>query len=417
MENHALFEPLTLPNGAVLPNRLCKAAMEENLADPGQVPGQALYNLYHAWAAGGAGLILTGNVMIAPDALTGPGGVVLQDDSAIDRFALWATVGRSGGGHIWMQINHPGRQVFAAMGEQALSASDVPVDLGKYSNLLGQPRAMTESEILETIGRFANTASLAERAGFTGVQIHAAHGYLLSQFLSPLTNKRDDAWGGDRERRAKMLFETVKAVRAKVAPGFCVSVKLNSADFQKGGFDVDDAKWVVGQLSGMGVDLIELSGGSYESPAMQGRIDEGSSSHRREAYFIDFARDIATAATMPVMVTGGIKRASVAVDALADKGANFGVSVLGIATAMAYVPDLPNQWRNGQRADIALPSVQWKNQTMASMATMALTKAQLKRLAAGKSPKPNISPLLATIRDRMHISKLTKRYRKWREAA
>lgn len=409
----ALFSPLTLPNGAVLSNRLCKAAMEENLAEAGQKPGKHLQTLYSAWAEGGIGLILTGNVMISPDALTGPGGVVLEKDTDLTPFKAWADAGRSGGGHLWMQINHPGRQVYAAMGEQAVSASDLGVDIPGYSKMFAKPRALDTAEIEDIITRFSDTAAQAEAAGFTGVQIHAAHGYLLSQFLSPLTNKRKDDWGGSLENRSRLLLNVVKAVRERVATGFCVSVKLNSADFQKGGFEAQDAKWVIQKLNDMQVDLVELSGGSYESPAMQGRTQEGSTA-RREAYFIDFARDIASVAKMPIMVTGGIKRLEVARDALGQDPAGFGVSMLGVARASAFDPHFARHWEQGKNTDITIPEVNWKNKTLASLATMSVTKSQLHRLANGKPVKPNISPILALIADRLRINKLTKRYRKWR---
>lgn len=408
MSDSALFTPLTLPNGAVLPNRICKAAMEENLAAPGQVPGADLFRLYKAWAEGGAGLVLTGNVMVSPAAMTGPGGVVLEAGTDLGPFREWARIGKAPGGHIWMQINHPGRQTMDALGEQAVAPSAIRVDLGEHSKLMAPPKALDEAEIRDLINRYADTAAQAEAAGFTGVQIHAAHGYLISQFLSPLVNKRSDDWGGTRENRARFLLETVKAVRARVSSGFCVSVKLNSADFQKGGFDLEDAKWTAAQLNGLGIDLLELSGGSYESPAMQGHTDDSSTS-KREVYFIDFAREIASVASMPLMVTGGVHRLKTAETAIGN-----GVDVLGIARAMAFVPDLPARWKAGKSAEVPLPEVRWKNRTMAGLATMALVKRQLNRLAAGKSPKPGLSPVVSLVNDQMKSKKLTKRYRAWR---
>lgn len=411
MNPSALFEPLTLPNGAVLPNRLCKAAMEENLSAPGQVPGQDLFRLYKAWAEGGVGLVLTGNVMISPAAMTGPGGVVLQAGTDLAPFREWARIAKPPGGHLWMQINHPGRQTMEALGEQAVAPSAIRVDIGEHSKLMAEPKALDEAEIRELIKRYADTAQQAEAAGFTGVQIHAAHGYLISQFLSPLVNKRTDQWGGSLENRARFLLETVKAVRARVSQGFCVSVKLNSADFQKGGFDVEDAKWVAGQLNGLGIDLLELSGGSYESPAMQGHTDDSSTS-KREVYFIDFARDIASVASMPIMVTGGVHRLKTAEAAIGN-----GVDVLGIGRAMAFVPDLPAQWKAGRIADVTLPEITWKNRTLAGLATMALVKRQLNRLASGKRPKAGLSPAISLVTDQMKAKKLTKRYRAWRAGA
>jgi 2,4-dienoyl-CoA reductase-like NADH-dependent reductase (Old Yellow Enzyme family) len=410
-----LFLPLALPNGAVVPNRLCKAAMEENMADEGQVPGPTLVRLYERWARGGAGLILTGNVMIDARALTGPGGLVLEDDHAVGQFQAWAQAARSGGAQVWMQINHPGRQLAVAMGQEAVAPSAVPVDLGRFSKMFAQPRALTAAEIAEVVERFANTAALAERAGFTGVQIHAAHGYLVSQFLSPLTNRRSDQWGGSLENRARLLLDIVRAVRARVSPGFCVSVKLNSADFQRGGFEAADAAQVVEWLNGMAVDLVELSGGSYESPAMQGAPQHGSTG-AREAYFIDFARDIAAIAAMPIMVTGGVRRRSVAQEALSTQGNLAGVAMLGLARAMAFEPDLPNKWRNGTDLDVVLPEVGWRNKSLGGLAVMAIAKAQLHRLGRGRAPSTRLSPLLTLIGDQWRTRKRAARYRAWMQA-
>lgn len=411
-----LFEPLVLPNGSRLKNRLAKAAMEESLAAYGQVPDTKLFTLYQKWAEGGAGLLITGNVMISPDAMSGPASVVLQAGTDLASFEKWAKAGRAGGGQFWMQINHPGRQTYAVLGEEAVSASDVAVDIPGLSKNFRQPRALLDSEIKDLITRFATTAGLAEKAGFSGVQIHAAHGYLINQFLSPLTNRRDDEWGGSLANRARFLFETVKAVRSRVSEHFSVAVKLNSADFQKGGFDTDDAKWVVEQLGGMSVDLIELSGGSYESPAMQGRGEDGSSTGRREAYFVDFARDIAAIAKMPIMVTGGIRRRGVAEDALVEQSGGIGVSVLGIASAMAYEPDLPNSWYAGEKLNVDVPVVRWKNKRMAGLATMMLAYRQLERLSKGKNSSRGVHPILTLIGNQIKMKKLTRRYRRWRES-
>lgn len=237
--------------------------MEENMADAGQLPGPTLNRLYESWADGGVGLIITGNVMIDGRAMTGPGGVVLEAGTPLDTFRQWAQASRRQGAQVWMQINHPGRQVMANMGGNAWAPSAVALDMGKHSKLFAQPVEMGAMQIEEVISRFAATAQAAEQAGFNGVQIHAAHGYLISQFLSPLTNRRRDDWGGSLANRARLLLEVVRAVRSRVSPGFSVAVKLNSADFQRGGFSEDDARQVVLLLNELPVDLIELSGGSY----------------------------------------------------------------------------------------------------------------------------------------------------------
>jgi 2,4-dienoyl-CoA reductase-like NADH-dependent reductase (Old Yellow Enzyme family) len=406
-----MFTPLTLPNGSTLPNRLAKAAMEENMADAGQLPGQALNRLYESWARGGVGLIITGNVMIDGRAMTGPGGVVLEAGTPLAPFRQWAQAARRQGAQAWMQINHPGRQVMADMGGNAWAPSAVALDMGKHSKLFAQPVEMSTTQIEEVIARFAATAHAAEQAGFNGVQIHAAHGYLISQFLSPLTNRRTDGWGGSLANRARLLLAVVGAVRSRVSAGFSVSVKLNSADFQRGGFSEDDAKQVVLLLNGLAVDLIELSGGSYESPAMQGRTADGRTL-AREAYFLEFAKDLAAIARMPVMTTGGIARKAVAEQVLAS-----GVAVAGIATALAEVPDLPLQWRDGREPAALPPAVEWKDKTMASVAAMGLVKRRLRALGDGASKRRRYSPLWTMILGQLRTAGLTRRYRAWRAAA
>jgi 2,4-dienoyl-CoA reductase-like NADH-dependent reductase (Old Yellow Enzyme family) len=408
----SLFAPLTLPNKAVVPNRIAKAAMEENMADSGQLPGEALRRLYANWAGGGAGLILSGNVMIDPTALTGPGGVVLDTRQPIEPFKAWAQAGMRDGGQMWLQINHPGRQVFAAMGQEAVAPSAIGVDLGAYSHLFPVPRALDEPGIAGIVARFATTARLAEASGFSGVQIHAAHGYLISQFLSPLTNRRIDAWGGELHNRARLLLDVVRAVRAAVSPGFSVAVKLNSADFQKGGFEASDAVQVVRWLNELPVDLVELSGGSYESPAMQGAPQTGGTA-AREAYFLDFARDVSAVARMPVMVTGGIRRRAVAEQALRPSEGRPGVAMVGIASAFAFEPKLAEKWKVDEALDVQIPSVGWRNKAYASLAKMALVKLQLRRLGRGLQPKPNASPLLSLIRQQLITKRRTRLYRTW----
>lgn len=422
MTQPALFDPLTLPNGSTLPNRICKAAMEENLADqPGQYPGERLFRLYERWAQGGTGLLLSGNVMVDPSALTGPGGVVLEKGTDLTPFKRWAAIGKSSGGQFWLQISHPGRQLYKSLGEIAISPSGVELDLGKFSSLFAPVRKLEVAEIETIITRFADTAEAAQEAGFDGVQIHGAHGYLISQFLSPLNNKRDDEWGGSLENRARFLMRIVEAIRGRVKLSFGVGLKLNSADFQRGGFDADDSRQVVEWLNGHGLDFVELSGGSYESPAMQGNAQEETSGKKastmeREAYFVDFARDIATIADMPIMVTGGITKLATADAALAQDENGFGVEILGIARALASDPDLPNNWHQQRNVDVTMPAVGWSNQTLGALAVMGLTKAQIERMAAGKEPGMGGWPLKALIADQIRAASRAKNYRKWRAA-
>ena len=404
------FTPLALPNGAVISNRLAKASMEENMADCEHLPSEDLYRLYQAWADGGAGLILTGNVMIDRRALTGPGGVVLEDDEHLDRFSQWARIGRSKGAHFWMQINHPGRQVPANLGQPTVAPSAIPLELGALSRMFPVPREMTEQEIGDVVQRFARTAGLAERAGFTGVEIHAAHGYLINQFLSPLSNKRTDRWGGSLENRARLLRTIIEAVRAQVRPEFCVAVKLNSADFQRGGFDTADALGVLEMLNARSVDLVEISGGTYEAPAMQGDARDGRTL-AREAYFLDFAKAMLSIARMPLMVTGGIRRLEIVERVLAS-----GIAIAGMASALAIEPRLPDLWVKGNRTEAKLRPITWRHKLLAARAYMASIKYQMRAVSLGRTTNPGVSPLLAFIIERIDVTRRSAQYRKWMAA-
>ncbi|NMZ17871.1 NADH:flavin oxidoreductase/NADH oxidase family protein [Pseudomonas rhodesiae] len=399
------FEPLHLPNGQIIANRIAKAAMEENMADLNQAPSRALKQLYKAWADGEPGLLLTGNVMIDRRAMTGPGGVALENEEHLDSFREWADVARAKGVHFWVQLSHPGRQTMANLGQQALAPSAIAMDLGSFSKMFATPRAMTEEDIQDVIQRFATSARLAEKAGFSGVQIHGAHGYLISQFLSPLSNHRTDRWGGSLENRARLLLEVIHAVRASVSPSFCVAVKLNSADFQRGGFDAADARGVVEMLNPLPIDLLELSGGSYEAPAMQGEARDGRTL-AREAYFLEFAKELASIATMPLMVTGGIRRLPIVQQVL-----DSGIAMAGIATALTLEPQLLKHWREGRDPNPQLKPIQWQRKPLAALATLAVVRDQMRRLSRGHRPKPKVAPCLALVRDQWFIARRTRQYR------
>jgi len=392
--------------------------MEENQAVAGQLPGAVLRNLYSAWAEGGAGMIITGNVMVDPRAMTGPGGVVLERvtlDDAVARtaFESVAKAGTSGQGALIMQISHPGRQVYASQGTETVSVSATKVSIPGFDKMFGAARALGVDEIRGQIKRFADTARAAESVGYDGVQIHAAHGYLVAQFLSPLTNLREDAYGGPLENRARFLLEIVRAVRASVRPTFCVGVKLNSADFQRGGFAEADAAQVVEWLNAESVDFVELSGGSYESSAMMGNSTDGrmepTSTQKREAYFLDFVPQIAASASMPVMVTGGVTQLSTAERVVGTDN----IAMVGIARALAFEPKLPQLWADNKSTVIPVASVGWKNKGLAGLAGMAMTKANLDRMGHGLAPKANPGAKRSLIRDQVGRFKQTRRYKAW----
>ena len=333
-EPATLATPLTLPCGQILPNRIMKSALSEGLADEGGVPGDRIDRLYSSWSDGGYGLIVTGNVMVDGRYLGEPGNVILENDEQIDEFRSWAKNAQNGGSPVWVQVNHPGRQAnpLTTTG-RTVAPSAVGLDIPG----MPAPRALTEDEIGDIVARFAATAELVELAGFDGVQIHAAHGYLISQFLSPLSNLRTDRWGGDIENRARILFDIIAAIRTAARPAFGVGVKINSADFQRGGFTEHESRAVITRLAEAGVDLIEISGGSYESPAMMGRPVASNSSSQREAYFLDYTRTVRDlVGDIPLAVTGGFRTRTGMSEALASDTCD----VVGVGRPAAIAPQL-----------------------------------------------------------------------------
>lgn len=342
-----LAQPFRLPCGASLGNRLCKAAMTEGLGDARLRATERLDRLYAAWSQGGAGLLLTGNVMIDHRVLERPGNVAIDpsfrpsvDEEARARLRRWAAAGTRGGNHLWMQISHAGRQSPRYVTRRPVAPSDVQLDLlGNYA----RPRALREDEITGLVQRFAQVAAIARETGFTGVQVHGAHGYLISSFLSPVTNRREDAWGGPLENRARFLLEVVRSVRHAVGADFPLSVKLNSDDFRKGGFSHEDCLGVVRLLNAEGVDLLEISGGNYEQPRLLGvsgregdAVQVRESTRVREAYFLEYAAAIRRVAMMPLMVTGGFRTREGMESALASGDTD----VIGIARPFCTHPDV-----------------------------------------------------------------------------
>ena len=384
----ALFEPLELPCGAVLPNRLAKAAMSEHLASRSQDPTARLNTLYETWARGGAGLLITGNVMVDRTHLESVRNVVFDAASDVDKIAAWAESCGVGSTPTWVQLNHPGRQTPRYMVDRPMAPSAMDaVDLLRRAGAFGRSRQMTAEEIARVIGAFADAAEIAAEAGFDGVQIHAAHGYLASQFLSPRINQRDDAWGGDLQGRSRFLCETVRAVRDRVGAGFALGVKLNSADFQKGGLDEDEALAVIDMLADDGVDLVEISGGSYESQAM---FDVGSSS-KREAYFLAFAERAAKRKTVPLMVTGGFRSRDVMQHAVASGAAD----VIGMARPFTENPYLALDLQSGALDRVKAPSAVPGVGRYAGLSEAMMSVVQMSRLANGDPPNPRFGRMHA----------------------
>ena len=320
-------QSFTLPCGQVVKNRVCKAAMTERIAKGNNLAHQGHANLYDRWADGDMGILLTGNVQIDRRNLEGPANVVIDQNNYKDQYdalKAWSAAGTKNNTQLWMQISHAGRQTPGEINSSPMAPSNIRLKIpGKN---YGTPVPMTEEDILDVIEKFAFTAKIARETGFTGVQFHSAHGYLLSEFLSPDINNRNDAWGGDIENRARIHLEIIKRCREEVGEDFPISVKMNSADFQKGGFAADDSIIVAKMLESAGVDIIEISGGTYEQPKLIGVDDltinperseqRKESTIAREAYFLEYAKDIRKAVSLPLMVTGGFRTKEGIEDAL-----------------------------------------------------------------------------------------------------
>jgi 2,4-dienoyl-CoA reductase-like NADH-dependent reductase (Old Yellow Enzyme family) len=333
-----LFEPLTLPCGVTLKNRIAKSAMSDSLGDGTGHPAAEQIRLYRRWAEGGLAVSIIGEVQGTSGYAEKPGNLVLNEAADLDRFRDLAGQGGTNDTQLWLQLGHAGALAYA------------PTSSPKGPSSLDLPglrcAELTIDEIHRVPSEFARTAKLARQAGFSGIQIHAAHGFLLSQFLSPLFNKRSDEYGGPIANRVRLLLESIEATRAAVGTDFPLAVKLNSSDLLEGGFDEEDALRVVKALDRSSVDLIDISGGTYFPGAKSASDGTG-----RGPYFIEFAKRARVITSKPLMLTGGFKTRAQAEDAVAS-GA---VDVVGLARALVLEPSLPDLWKADQKPEPVFP--------------------------------------------------------------
>ena len=389
--------------------------MTEGLATPEGLPSAELNRLYELWSDGGAGVLLSGNIQVDADHLERPGNVIidrLPNNEMQAALTSWAQAGTRNGNHFWAQISHAGRQTQTNVNKQPKAPSAVTV--GLPGGQFGQPVAMTEAEIIDITGRFGTCAKACQEAGFTGVQVHAAHGYLISQFLSPRTNLRTDDYGGTLENRARILLEVVSSIRQAVGSSFPIAVKLNSADFQKGGFDFADSMRVAKWLEDASVDVIEISGGTYEQPRLLGvegieevaEQDVKASTVAREAYFLDFALAMQQEVSIPLMVTGGFRQKQ-AMEAALENGAD----IIGLGRPMCVMTDAPSRLFSGlaelPRYESELTffptwlSFLSRFKTFRTLSTFGVQYwyyAQLELLGQSGTPQPEMSTMSASKR-------------------
>lgn len=380
-----LSQSLELPCGATLTNRLAKSAMSEGMANSANHSTPRLETLYRRWASSGAGLLLTGNIQIDRWHLERPGNIVIDDTSGRRQLAALAHAGISRGAHFWAQISHTGRQVSDHINPSPLSCSDVEIDFARNTGFsFGKPKPMTEEQIYHAIDQYAFAAREVKEAGFTGIVLHAAHGYLISQFLSPLTNRRKDGWGGALENRARFLLAVITEVRRTVGPRFPIAIKLNASDFQRGGFTNAECIELVQILNSYSLDLLELSGGSLEQPKLVGVTlkDEGEDGERarhsaREAYFVAFAGAVRKVSTMPVMVTGNFRSASGMAEALVAGE----LDLIGLGRPLIADPDAPRRLLAREIDHLPSPEA-----TLNPFHILPWNNMQLERLGDGLDP-------------------------------
>lgn len=387
-----LNKPLVLPCGVKLQNRLCKAAMTERISNQAGNPTELHNKLYQRFAETGAGLQITGNVLVDDVHLESKGNVIMDESSSKVALKSWAAASKTNDNQVWVQLNHAGRQTNRFHTQRPLAPSAVQL---KKLGLFGRPKAMSEEQIQKVIKQFIYAAKMCQEVGFTGIQIHAAHGYLLSQFLSPKTNLREDKWGGSIQNRARLLLEIVQQTRIALGPAFPISVKLNAADFLRGGFSEDDSLEVIKMLDKEGIDLLEISGGTYERLAFfeSGFEAKKDSTVKREAYFIDFARKIRKETNIPLMITGGFRTRTFCEEVLA----NNELDVIGMGRPFITNLDQIIDFLVGKIETLDARIVSSGLKTLDDVAEGGYYAKQLIRIAKGKGIQQNLGGIGSAI--------------------
>ena len=429
-----ISEKLELPCGTVVKNRFLKSAMTEGLASENACANQGHVNLYDKWAKGGSGILVTGNVQVDHRYIERPGNVVIegeQTNEQISALANWAKAGTQQHTHLWMQISHAGRQTPYTINKSSVAPS--PKRLSKLLGILkfSEPNELKHSEILDIIDRFVHTAEVAKQTGFTGVQLHSAHGYLLSEFLSPDINQRTDEWGGSIQNRSRLLVSIIEGIREKVGNDFPISVKLNSSDFQKGGFSHEESIEVSKILNETSLDLLEISGGTYEgfaaldlqlaSPNQSRIIKPARSTIAREAYFLKYAEEMKKHVQIPLAVTGGFRSTKGMNEALESRACD----IIGLGRPLCPEPDIVNELLSGEKESATL----YENQVSFGPGIFGLNSPikyikannkatqvfwcyrQILKMAEGKDVDPKMSLLKATINHFIDDAKGSKAYK------
>lgn len=391
MPKNRINTKFELPCGITLKNRLVKSAMTERISNNKFEPTIGHERLYEKWSDTGAGLLITGNVTIDRIHLESSGNVCFDDENMLPKLKKWAAAGRKNGNQIWVQISHAGRQSNKFSTLRPLAPSEVQL---KKLGLFGKPRAMSEIDIHNTIQGYIKAAKISKEAGFTGIQIHAAHGYLISQFLSPLTNKRTDDWGGSIFNRSRLLLTVIREIRKVVGPSFPIAVKLNSSDFQKGGFTEEESLEVIKLLDLEKIDLLEITGGTYEKVVffLMNEDEIKKSTRQREAYFIAFAKKVRAISNLPLLITGGFRSYDFCNAALE----NGELDLIGMARPFITNIEDINGFLKGEIPSLDNLVLRTGIRQFEDAAEAGFYARQLIRLSKGKKVKPTMSPFLCS---------------------
>ena len=382
MTENLLFTPITLPNGTTIKNRFFKSAMSEGMGTREFQPKKNIATLYKRWAEGGTGLIITGNIMVDPKRTAEPGNIVFDKNSNMEILKNWANQGQQHGAKVMVQLNHPGKQAPKTVSKQTVAPSAVPLGNG-LNKLFSTPRALTTSEVEELVQKFITSAKVAKEAGFSGVQIHAAHGYLISQFLSPHDNRRTDKYGGSLENRMRFLKEIYLGMREELGKDFTIGIKINSTDFKEDGLTEEDSLETIVELANLGLDFVEISGGTYERPAMMGATSKSTN----QVFFAEYSKKLKQKIEIPVIVTGGIRSINAMNTLLNDNTTDF----IGIARPLTIDPNIPNKIKQGTYTIVETTrvstGVKKLDKIFGSLLGIVYYQVLMQNIAKGKEPK------------------------------
>ena len=382
MAENLLFTPITLPNGTTIKNRFFKSAMSEGMGTRDFQPKKNIATLYKRWAEGGTGLIITGNIMVDPKGTAEPGNIVFDKNSNMEILKEWAKQGQQHGAKVMVQLNHPGKQAPKTVSKQTVAPSAIPLGNG-LNKLFSTPRALTTSEVEELVQKFVTSAKVAKEAGFSGVQIHAAHGYLISQFLSPHDNRRTDKYGGSLENRMRFLKEIYLGMREELGKDFTIGIKINSTDFKEDGLTEEDSLKTIIELANLGLDFVEISGGTYERPAMMGATSKSTN----QVFFAEYSKKLKQKIKIPVVVTGGIRSINAMNTLLNDTTTDF----IGIARPLTIDPNIPNKIKQGTYTIVETTrvstGVKKLDKIFGSLLGIVYYQVLMQNIAKGKEPK------------------------------